>query len=580
MPKMTEWQDIAHYPLTGLLDVRSRPADLPLGAFRWKLNAQVTPEGKLRRRAGFNRAFYSGVLTNHDLHHQGNTREIPNFLFESTDNDGNRRLFAGTTSKLFVLDETTGEWTTIVSGLGAYGHRWKCAQLQDTILFTNGVNDIQAYNIGAGTISTVTELILSGANGVNVRTAEVIVEFNGFLILMNLTKDGSRQPTCIAWCDLNAPMSWKPPTNPDAPDTLAGYQSLAYEDEILAAAPLLGAMYIYTRRAIWKMTLNVDVAQVFSFARIYYEPKNQKGCLLYPHSLVSTGEAHYFMSRDGIYKFSPYSPIPEREDWLHRASGAIYLPAVSTAMNGTVCHGPVAEFVPEAGEVWFSWPSAGAEENDYSLVAQLDQKTADIVDHGFSTFVNYRRTPTELLCNEAQLFLGVSTTDWCLKEIGGVFYRLLAATGDDLTVDIPQTANYYTAGYNTVLRGMIATGLPTDEKLINNVRVEDDTVSEASPPVLSIRIGNSEYLADPNNTGDSCPVQWKDIGSQALVCSETKTPAQLLAANLRPALGKDYPCFWRGKYLYYEISVVNADGSEAIGGDACFYQVLFRVRVD
>lgn len=569
------WTEVALHPLTGGLDSRSRPAEIAPGAFRKKVNMEISPDGKLGRRAGFNRAFFSSGNANWDLHSQGGTRRAITFLHENTANNGSRRLFAGTQGSLFVLDETAGTWTTIGSGFGAYGTRWTAAALQDVVLFTNGYDQIQSYAIGAGATTTVAGLV-----ALQIRGARVVVEFNGFLLLMNFVQAGNDYPTRIAWCDLNDPSKWTPYADPGNTDTLANFQDLPYGDEILAAAPLLGSLYIYTRRAIWRCSLNVTASEVFSFTRVYWEPKNQTGCLTYPQTLVSTGMAHYYMSRDAIYKFSPYSPTPEKEDWLYRAAGAIYKDT-DTIIRPDTCHQPVGEFVPSRGELWFSWPyGTNQEDNNQTFVAQLDQKTADLVDHGFSAFCNYRKTPTETLCNESQMFLGVSNSDYCIKEIGGVFYRLLANVGDDLTTDLPAALdnNDYTAvGYNSILRGMIPTGLEDRPKRIRKLRIEDDTAQENEPCRLTVSIGNSEYIADANDDPDfTCSILWEELPFQYLQCSETKTPTQLKAQGLRPAVGKDFRCYVTGRFLYYQIVISGHEPNTlGVGGDSCFERISF-----
>ena len=79
------------------------------------------------------------------------------------------------------------------------------------------------------------------------KKAKVVIQFNGYIILMNTFEEGERMSARVRWCDLNLPKEWR--EAPGLADSLAGFQDLQYGDEILAAAPMLGALYIYTRRS-------------------------------------------------------------------------------------------------------------------------------------------------------------------------------------------------------------------------------------------------------------------------------------------------------------------------------------------
>lgn len=586
MATKSQWTTISLTPLTGMLDVRSRPADLAPGAFRDKLNMQATPEGKMCRRGGFDKAFgdVSGY-TNFDHHKQGAERELITFGFEATSSDGNRYLYDGTESRISVLNETTGFWTDIASGLGDAGSVWRAAMLQDKIVFTNNVDEPRIHTLASGTSGTIPELAARG-----VTAALVVFQFNGIMVLANVVQGGQRHGYRLVWSDLNDATKWAITVDPD---NLAGYQDLDYGDDILAAAPLGGAFYIYTRRSIWRMTVAGTTDHTFSFTRVYNEPKNQEGCLAFPYTLVSDGASHYYMSRTAIYRFNPYLPAPEykidESDWLHRASGLIYKKA-TTAMNQTNCFSPVADYRPATKELWFSWPTQEGNHtwNNISMVAQLDKQTADRVDHGFSCFLNYRRTPgTADQCNEVQSFLAVSTTDWCWKDIGAAFRRELAVLAGELTDDLDDIASYRIVGYNSLLCGMIPTGLYDREKILRCVLLDDD-VSEQPPPACKyrLRIGNSFALQDPTDTDDICAVMWDDEGTIDVRCTDARI-SELKANHLKPAVTKQWKVFRQNRFLYWELTIEggtrtvegpnNVVTSLAIGGDTCLNRVDFDV---
>jgi hypothetical protein len=593
MPKQDTWQTVSLVPLNGPLDTRSRPADIPPGAFRWKLNLAVTTDGKLCRRTGFRR-FYSDYLYdsgdnlggtlyhNHDFHSQGATREPITFQFESSSNDGTRRFYIGTESGVWLLDPATGEYGTAIITSAATGTRWRAAELQDVILFTNNSDPVQSVNsdgTGLGNVPTLG----------TITAAAIVIQYNGFMLLMNVMDGGTRQGSRIRWSDLNQPLNY---TVADL--SLAGVQDLDYGDDILAAAPLLGGLYIFTRRSIWRMTVSGDTSagSSLAFTKVYSEPKNQTGCIAYANTLVSTGTDLYYMGRDGIYHYNPYIPFPEREDWLHRADGLIFNTG-QYQLDSDYCLSPVAEYRPSERELWFSWPDQTSQGiNNWSLVAQIEQKTADVVDHGFISFCNFRRTPVSAQqCNEVQDFLGVSGTDWAIKSIGTVYSReLYPVTLDEdglPTPDIAADEDIIRVGYNSILRGMIPLGLTDREKTLRNVLIDADSSEQDVPCAVRMRIGRARSLVDPNSTGTVSAPLWnvlKDTQTGLLYKvlgwqSAMRIP-EMQTKNIRPHVDLDWNTLWTARFIYYEITILNQDGTAAIGGETYFQRIDFDARAN
>lgn len=499
---------------------------------------------------------------------------------ESTSSAGTRRYFLGTQSSVSMLNPTTGLYTDIFTNKGAAGTRWKAAELADTVVFVNGHDNVCAYQYTpeTGPPAVTTGAIPSLTNTLNVSSAKIVVQYQGFILVMNVVQDGKRAANRIIWSDLNLPFDWDPkdPSDP-ASTSLAGFQDLDPGDEILAASPMGGRLYIYTRRAIWWISPSGDATTTFIFNQAYTEPKNQTGCLAYPNTLVSTGAEHWYLGRDGIYKFTPYVPAPERPDWLHRASGVIYKKA-DTKLDTSYCQSPIAEYVPDARELWISWPSYNNEgNNNWCLVAQLQMETADVIDTGYTSLVNFRQNPASLEeCNESQDFLGASGVDWCIKRIGDVFKReYVYSASDDITADIPVVATTVDVGYNSSMRGMIPLGLNDRDKIVREVLVDHDDTAQLNPCVMRARIGNSRSLVDPNDLDDICAPQWRDLGTRLLACPDGAKISVLTAKNLRPDKATVWPAYEQGRFLYFEITIENADGTAAVGGDTCLQRVEF-----
>jgi len=684
---LSPFQQISLHPLVGILDTRSRPADIPPSAFRWKLNLQTTVDAKLCRRQGFDKFIPAGAeFVNQDLHAQGATRKPVPFLFENTTSSGTRQLFAGTEDSLWLLEPTTGDWVPLLNPAkaaafqatwllenpflpavdgpypnntcGAPGARWRADALQNMVFFTNGVDPPCYYDSAygqslvtslgpgaeAGAFHPVIDCLavadnaieMTGINGGTwIGSAQVVIQFCGVLIWMNITDNtGNRYPTKILWSNLNQGLIYSPCVDannnpsgyvgsPPAPPTngsvtVCGFQDLPYGDEIVGSALLLGSLYVFTRRGIWRMSpgavgagnivaSGATASNIWAFTQIYNEPANQTGCLVYPFSLVSTGIDLYYMSREAIYKYNPYMVKPEATteemQWLYRAAGAMFKKQ-DTYVDSTYCNLPSACYTPVTGELWFSWPSynnnlanrnddASVVLNNWTLVVSHQNKTADVLDCGFSAFVNYRETPTSGACNESQDFLAASTMDYAIKEIGGVFYRAYirgstTASGYDPTADNPVSGvTYQLTAYNSLFRLLIPTGYFDRDKLVRLVHLEDDTTPENLPALLTVRVGQSYTVQDPNEAQSNtapvqisdteCGVLWQPYQSQPLACSDALTMAEMAAQNLAPSQAKDYAVWIENRYLYCEVAIIQptSPGPTPSAGDCCLEQASF-----
>ena len=132
-------------------------------------------------------------------------------------------------------------------------------------------------------------------------------------------------------------------------------------------------------------------------------------------------------------------------------------------------------------------------------------------------------------------------------------------------------------GFTSILRGIVPVMLFDVTKLIRKVILGAYVGPQTSPCIARLRIGTSEQLTDPNNT-TYCSIVWHDIRPDlVLACPEKLTAEQLKDANLIPSFAQEWNVFERGKYLYFEISVLNADGTPAIGGDLHAFKLDFEV---
>jgi hypothetical protein len=596
-----KWQSISIATMNAPFDARSRPADLLPGAFRWKQNFAVNDTGKLSRPAGFRRLFSDQLYddttgdpctpgatdncayTNSDFHDQDGARQKPTLLYESTAEDKTRRLFVATQSQVDFLDEGSGTWEQVVHGLGAPGSRFHCAPIKNTLVFTNDVDNVFGVNLADGSLVAIPEL----SNTVKLTKARVIASFYGFILLMNTFENGTRITCRVRWCDLNLVQKWvlSPGTG-----SLANYQDLDYGDEILNCALLGGNLMIYTARAIWKCYLNpaglsasVDnPIPIFSFQKLYSNPENQVGCLAYPNSLVNTGDSHRYMARDGIYKFSPFVSQPEREEWIHASSAIIYSDRYpETQIDKSFCDeaiGCVRSIDPDVQEVHWSWPDLrAAGNNNHTLVCNVKYETCDYRDCGWTAMVNFSPNAP---CNTVTVFVGSSGQDWCLKEIGGgIFYREYMAIPNGEPSWPATEPVYYAEGYDSILRGTAPLGYPKNEKTVRLVNVDHETAEQATPCKLLFKIGVSYHVADSNRmTGIGAPV-WHEQPFRRLKYADLMASTELLAKNLRPDAGTEWPVYFIGRHIHYEFKITG-DTGPAVGGDTAWNEIGFDSKVN
>lgn len=557
--------------LNGIMDSRSNPESMPPDSLRFKLNMAVDEDGRLTRRPGWARFLdtLNSTYKNEDWHDQGDcfnlspTRENVTRLHEHISTAGARRLFLGTMSRVAVLDQRNGEWITIGRDFGPTGSdlntRWKVASNGNDLVFVNGYDKPQIYTAGnlPGTcgenmMSTIDEL----EDDIKMTRANYVASFRGYTILLGTFEDGTDYPSRVRWCGLNNARKWFATTDPGTgeSDTTAGFIDLPYGTRILGAANLLNSLYIFTNQSIWKMTLTGG-NPVFKMTEIYTEPTQQDRCLVYPNTLVSTGEDIYYMSREGIYRYNPYMRIPDRVEWIHRGSNQIY-----DFLDKTCCESPVAGYHAGAKEYWVSFPrSGGGCVNSRTFVVDLKYKTSDVVDHGFTAFGSFRsdnsQTLTEWLaqycdgdldsicanigskeiadfcagnadnssgtqCNEEQVFAAVSAEDYCIKEIGNVWVRERcsnAATGtgsvDSDDDHLPFDGTYVSDGYFSIARGIFPLKKHEKESIIKHFLIEPRPLAdEIDPPMGRLRIGYSYDSVDPNSRGNPLAIGYREDG--------------------------------------------------------------------
>lgn len=585
-------------PLTGMLDTRSTADQQAVGAFAWKQNVEVSPDGKLRQAHGFQKPYNINNMLqaidgtpcpyqNWDWHNQGlddlSLREPIMTMFSSTSNTGAKKLILATKTRIMSLDEAAGSWTEIGNSFGADGVsskttvRFRCAELQNKIFFTNNHDKVQYHELGSSTVQEVASLNSAAENGGAITAAAVIIQYQGVIMLMNVVENGTRLPSRIWWSDLNDGTQFNQPDN----SSISDFQDLDYGEIILNAIPLGGYIYVFTNKSIWKCQFNVDVSNpdnpqaVLTCAKFYTEPRNQSKCLAYPNTLVSDGFSIFYAARDAVYALTPYIAEPERTEWIYRATAIAF--EGDRKIDSTSCGSPVMELRPDTKEIFFSWSSVDAELNSWgscsvpppplssginrhTIVLNTQYQTADYRDHGFTAMVNHVSGATTSNCPQQPFFFAASGVDYCIKEVGVGYAR---------EVYDPATGNYSFVGYTPMIRGVFPFGKFDSEKIIKSFKVEGSVEKDAGN-VFSLRVGTSFQQMNPNEDASGCGVIWHQLSTMKVKCLFNKTKTQYVQANIRPGYDHEFNFYYRGKFLYYELSVLKSDGTPPVDGGVLF----------
>lgn len=340
---------------------------------------------------------YDYVFCGDYLHLRQGCRESITMLNEIVVSDA-RKLIAATMSRVYELNQSSGSWRILVDGLGNAGYtadqctcnaiRGVSSTMGSYLLFTNNIDPPMIYLLGdessgcsLNAMSAITDLDALGIS----RAGGVIV-WRGFAIWYDITEGGDRQSGTVIWSDLEDPNSYI-----ESDTSFAGRATIAVGETILAAAPLGNWLVLYTDKSIIRVTL-VGGKDVFNFERIY----TGGNALKYKFSLVNGGDFHLYVGESDIYVFTQFDTRPITVPWITRAAGfmfngiaeddATYLP-----INKEACDLVTGGWSEEKHEAFISWPTGENICPDVTLRLNMKFGAADLVDHGFTAFLTFRK---------------------------------------------------------------------------------------------------------------------------------------------------------------------------------------------
>lgn len=196
--------------------------------------------------------------------------------------DGSIAVFAGTVDRLYLLDNTTFQWTDVSKGGVAYsalapGKHWQFRQYNDLVL--------------AAQINTVPQkFTLSSASqfadlGGSPPQAAFIAVVNRFVVLTGLLSN----PRRIQWCDLDAPETWTAGTG------LADFQDLADggSSKGLSGGDSYGV--VFQEAAVRRLTYAPGSPAVFQIVKI-----SEQDTLFGEYSPINVGDKTFYASAQGF----------------------------------------------------------------------------------------------------------------------------------------------------------------------------------------------------------------------------------------------------------------------------------------
>lgn len=220
-------------------------------------------------------------------------------FFVARKTDGSVAVFAGTSTKLYLLDNSDGTWDDVSKSLGTYSavpttDHWQFAQFNNFVFAVQANTVPQVYTLGSST-----EFADLGGSPPQ---AAYIAIVNRFVVLSGLLSNKTR----IQWSGLNATTTWTSGVNQ------SDYQDLP-DGGIVRGVAGGEYGYIFQDASIRRMTFAPGAPYVFQIDRI----SEDKG-IFAPLSLIKAGPHVFFLSGDGFYSLQAGQLTPIGKERVDR----------------------------------------------------------------------------------------------------------------------------------------------------------------------------------------------------------------------------------------------------------------------
>lgn len=533
MPIAVAYRTINIKPVTGPLDMRSQPDEVPFGGYRRRINWEITDSGKPGRVRGFQKLLADATpYNNQDLHDQlltlqkyyddltvpdsrgpsvtaypppsdicGTTenvrttrRQPPTMLAELVSADGQRKLMAGTQNRIYVLEESLGNWKIIADAYGGIPEsglperRWKTpAQVGNITVLTNGYDPLLYYQFDGITSGCEMQAVqpIPDAAVIGLSRAGCVYSWRGVVFMGDVTLNGVRYEDMVYWPDKDAPLS----LDPAAEGTISDFQRLDYGERVMGFVALHNYLLIVTTRGIWQITVSTDTssndAPVFNFQKLYSEPKTGKDCIAYPNTLCTDGSSIFYLSKETLCRFNIYMSAPEgvpdkdrpgsqvEMPWIHAATSLIFkgIEGIVEPIKESVCEGHIAWYDARSESIGVSWVESGQTFPRRTLMFNIPSKFVSELDFGITAACNFTSSPS------------ASFKDWLMSMCACTAEELATPEILDLLPLPIKTGGYCTAPTAPSCAPPLATTAPIYTNHIrragNSLTPEDYTLPEA-----------------------------------------------------------------------------------------------------
>lgn len=180
-------------------------------------------------------------------------------------------------------------------------------------------------------------------------------------------------------------------------------------------------------------------------------------------------------------------------------------------------------------------------------------------------------------CKPFDTFVMASSDDFCLKQTDPqIAYR-------ERCTDFTGCGGYLKEGYRSPLRsGPLDLNLPEQEKILARFGLQLYPVAQTVPSQVTLKIGGAGSALDPNTFDDDqpCAIMYQQQKPQPLACQGKRTAREHRAMGTREDGDLAWVTWWPGKFLYFEIDIVNPTAAQPdTGGLCCLSSITFRVLV-
>jgi hypothetical protein len=212
-------------------------------------------------------------------------------FFRAFKDDGSVQLFMATSTKLYLMSNSTYAWGDVSKALGTYtalsdGHNWQFVQFGDLVIAVQANAPPQVYNL-----TSSTEFADLGGSPPQAAYVSIV---GRFVVLSGLLSE----PFRIHWSGLNAVTTWTSGTSS------SDFQDLPDGGIVRGVA---GGEYgtIFQDGAIRRMIFAPGSPLIFQIERV-----SEDMGILSPYSIVRSGHQVFFLSTNGFAKIGP-GGVPE-----------------------------------------------------------------------------------------------------------------------------------------------------------------------------------------------------------------------------------------------------------------------------